>query len=187
MSRKLTGSKKQTDTGWTASLPIRRGATKRRTYTFTTEEAADCWIAAGILAISGGTDLPAPRAEDRVANQRTQQTGTDFRSMAEAWHAERYDELRRGEHARAVATRGHIKRIDTFMKERGLVLETMVRHEVKALQATLTRSSTEVTVRVPDGVDPTQLVTMAEAVALPNMASKSTLKRRKAEGKLVLG
>ena len=63
MSRKLTGSKKQTDGGWTASLPIRRGATKRRTYTFTTEEAVDRWIAAGTAAIESDTDLPTPGAE----------------------------------------------------------------------------------------------------------------------------
>lgn len=185
MSRKLTGSKKQTDGGWTASLPIRRGATKRRTYTFTTEEAVDRWIAAGIAAIESDTDLPTPGAEGRVANKRTQKTGTDFRAMADRWHAERYEELRRGKHDRATSTLGHIKRIAAFMNERGLVLETMVRDEVKALQATLTRSNTDITVRVPDGVDPTQLVTMAEALELPKMASKSTLKRRKAEGKLV--
>ncbi|PUA82033.1 hypothetical protein [Nocardioides currus] len=185
MSRKLTGSKKQTDGGWTASLPIHRGATKRRTYTFTTEEAVDRWIAAGIAAIESDTDLPAPGAEGRVANKRTQKTGTDFRAMAERWHAERYEELRRGKHDRATSTLGHIKRIAAFMNERGLVLETMVRDEVKVLQATLTRSNTDITVRVPDGVDPTQQVTMAEALELPKMASKSTLKRRKAEGKLV--
>ena len=67
MSRPLTGSKKLTDTGWTASLPIHRGATKRQTYTFTTEEATDRWIAAGIAAIESGTDLPVPDAEGRVA------------------------------------------------------------------------------------------------------------------------
>lgn len=185
MSRKLIGSKKYTGTVWTASLPIHRGATKRRTYTFTTEEAADRWIAAAKSAIENGTDLPVPGAEGRVATRRTPKTGTDFRAMADAWHAERYDELRRGKHDRATTTLGHIKRIHAFMDERGLVLETMVRDEVKSLQATLTRSTTEVTVRVPDGVDPTRLVTMAEAVELDGMASKSTLKRRKAEGKLV--
>jgi hypothetical protein len=185
MSRELTGSKRHTDTGWTASLPIHRGATRRRTYTFTTEEAADRWIAAGIAAIKAGTDLPVPGAEGRVANKGARKTGTDFRSMADAWHTERYDELRRGKHDRATSTLGHIKRIATFMNERGLVLETMVRDEVKSLQATLTRSTTEVTVHVPAGVDPTRLVTMSEAVQLDGMASKSTLKRRKAEGKLV--
>lgn len=185
MSRKLTGSKKRTDAGWTASLPIHRGATKRRTYTFTIEEAADRWIAAAILAIENGTDLPVPGAEGRVANKRAQKAGTDFRAMADAWHAERYDELRRGKHDRATTTLGHIKRIAAFMDERGLVLETMVRDEVKSLQATLTRSTTGVTVQVPYGVDPTRLVTMSEAVELDGMASKSTLKRRKAEGKLV--
>lgn len=185
MSRKLTGSKKHTEAGWTASLPIHRGATKRQTYVFATEEAADRWIAAGIAAIENGTDLPVPDAEDRVATKRTLKAGTDFRAMADPWHAEYYAELRRGKHDRATTTMGHIKRIATFMNDRGLVLESMVRAEVKSLQASFTRTTTEVTVSVPEGVDPTALVTMAEALELPGMASKSTLKRRKAEGKLV--
>ena len=185
MSRKLTGSKKQTDAGWTASLPIHRGATKRRTYTFSTEEAADRWTAAAIRAIEHGTDLPVPDAEDRVANKRTQKAGTGFRTMADPWHAERYGELWRGQSDRATTALGHITRIAAFMDDRDLVMETMVRDKVKALQATLTRPTSEVTVNVPAGVDPTRLVTMAEAVELEGMASRSTLKRRKAEGKLV--
>ncbi|PWN04265.1 hypothetical protein DJ010_01010 [Nocardioides silvaticus] len=183
MSRKLTGSKKRTGAGWTASLPIHRGATKRHAYTFATEDAADRWIAAGITAIESGTSLPVPDT-DRPPG-RSAETGTAFRAMADPWHAEYYEELRRGKHDRATATKGHLKRIATFMDERGLTLETMTRQEVKALQASLTRSTTQATVTVPEGIDPTDLVTMAEALALPNMASKSTLKRRKAEGKLV--
>lgn len=70
--------------------------------------------------------------------------------MADRWHAERYEELRRGKHDRAASTLGHIKRIAAFMNERGLVLETMVRDEVKSLQATLTRSTTQVTVQMPE-------------------------------------
>lgn len=185
MSRPLKGSKKLTDKGWTASLPIHRGATKRQTYTFTTEEAADRWIAAGIPAIEGGTDLPVPDTEGRVAGNRSTKTGTAFRTMADPWHTEYYSELKRAKHDRSTATKGNIKRIEAFMDQRGLVMETMVRDEVKALQASLTRSTTEVTVTVPEGVDPTGLVTMAEALELPGMASKSTLKRRKADGVLV--
>ncbi|MBS2938891.1 hypothetical protein KDN32_14205 [Nocardioides sp. J2M5] len=185
MSRPLKGSKKLTDKGWTASLPIHRGATKRQTYTFTTEEAADRWIAEGIPAIEGGTDLPVPDTEGRVAGKRSTKTGTAFRTMADPWHTEYYSELKRAKHDRSTATKGHIKRIEAFMDQRGLVMETMVRDEVKALQASLTRSTTEATVTVPEGVDPTGLVTMAEALALPKMtASKSTLKRRKADGVL---
>ncbi|GAA4678942.1 helix-turn-helix domain-containing protein [Nocardioides nanhaiensis] len=185
MSRPLKGSKKLTDKGWTASLPIHRGATKRQTYTFTAEEAADRWIAAGIPAIENGTDLPVPDAESRVAGKRSTKTGTAFRTMADPWHTEYYSELKRAKHDLSTATKGHIKRIEAFMNQRGLVMETMVRDEVKALQASLTRSTTEATVTIPEGVDPTGLVTMAEALELPGMASKSTLKRRKADGVLV--
>ncbi|GAA5117262.1 hypothetical protein GCM10023339_27730 [Alloalcanivorax gelatiniphagus] len=186
MSRPLKGSKKLTDKGWTASLPIHRGATKRQTYTFTTEEAADRWIAEGIYAIEGGTDLPVPDTEGRVAGKRSTKTGTAFRTMADPWHTEYYSELKRAKHDRSTATNGHIKRIEAFMNQRGLVMETMMRDEVKALQASLTRSTTEATVTIPEEVHLTGLVTMAEALALPNMtASKSTLKRRKADGVLV--
>ena len=54
MSRPLTGTKKQTATGWHASLPAHRGAKARQSYTFRTEYAADRWLAAGCAAITVG-------------------------------------------------------------------------------------------------------------------------------------
>lgn len=185
MSRPLTGSKKLTGSGWTAQLPVHRGATKRKGYAFTTEEAADRWIAAGIAAINGGVELPVPPAGDVVASKRTSRTGTAFRTMADPWVTEYYEELRRGEHDRERAVEGHVRRIEAFMDERGLTMEGMVRNQVKALQASLTRTAPQAAVRVPDGVDPSALVTLNEAIELPGMASRSTLKRRKADGALV--
>jgi hypothetical protein len=67
MSRRLTGTKKQTATGWHASLPTSRGATKRQGYTFRTEYAADRWLAAGRTAITAGEPLPEPVDTDLAA------------------------------------------------------------------------------------------------------------------------
>lgn len=48
MSRPLTGSKKPTSNGWRASLPTRRDATTRTTWTFRDEQAADGWLSAAM-------------------------------------------------------------------------------------------------------------------------------------------
>lgn len=187
MSRPLRGTKKQTTTGWHASLPVRRGATNRHGYTFRTEYAADRWLAAGRDAIASGDPLPEPVGTDLVADRPVPRVeGTLFGAMADAWADEYYGELHRGGIDREKATRGHIKRIAAFMDERGLVLEGMVREQVKALQASVTRASVPGrTITVPDGFDPDGLVTMGEAILLPGMASRATLKRRIQDGALL--
>lgn len=186
MSRQLTGSKKQTTHGWQASLPLHRGAAKRSTWTFVDEPAADRWIAAGRAAIEAGERVPTPTAREVTGRSGPGAAlGTRFASMADTWCQENYEEMRRGGGDREVTVRGHIRRISTFMDERGLTMETMRRDQVKDLQASLTRTLTaSVEVRVPDGLDPDALVTMNQAVALPDMASRSTLKRRITEGQL---
>lgn len=114
-------------------------------------------------------------------------TRTPFRQMAERWCEEYYRELGRAEVDRERTVRGHIARIDTFMTEQKLTLETMVRDKVKALQASLTRAPQPVPTgpSLPEGMDPEQLLTLNEARDLPGMASKATLKRRIADGLLV--
>ncbi len=187
MSRPLTGTTKQTATGWRASLPLSRGAKKRQSYVFRTEYAAHRWLAAGCAALMTGEPLPVPVDTDLAAGPRGRQAaGTSFRLLAEEWAAEYYGELHRGQVEREKAAGGHIRRIAAFMAERGLVMETMAREEVKALQATVTRTPvTAAVVVVPDGLDPDRLVTMSEAVRLPGMASRATLKRRIGDGGLV--
>ena len=187
MSRPLTGTKKQTATGWHVSLPISRGAKKRQPYIFRTEYAADRWLAAGCAAITAGEPLPVPVDTDLVIGPRVRQAaGTTFRAMADEWAEEYYGELHRGQVDREKTARGHVKRIAAFMEARGLVMETMVRDKVKALQASVTRTTvTASVIAVPDGLDPDGLVTMNEAVRLPGMASRPTLKRRIQDGELV--
>lgn len=188
MSRPLTGTKKQTaNAGWRASLPVSRGARTRRSYTFRTEFAADRWLAAGRRAIAAGDPLPEPAAADVVPGPRTRQAeGTPFEGMAMRWAEEYYGELHRGQVDRETTSRGHVTRIARFMADRDLVLETMVREQVKALQASMTRTvAPGRTVEVPEGLDPDGLVTLSQAVKLPGMASRATLKRRIKDDKLV--
>jgi hypothetical protein len=98
--------------------------------------------------------------------------------MADGWADEYYGELRRGELDREQTVRGHIRRIAGFMGDRGLVMGSMVRDQVKGLQASVARTSiTTAVVSVPAGLDPEALVTMNEAVQLAGMASRATLKR----------
>jgi hypothetical protein len=165
---------------------VHRGATQRASWTFTDEAAADRWVAAGRNAIEAGQTLPVPAEQDLAGPPGSRPpTGTAFQTMADAWRSEYYDELRRGDPERETTVRGHIARIETFMHERRLVLETMVRSEVKALQASVARTTgTVAAVSVPDGLDPDGLVTMNAAVQLPGMASRATLKRRLQDGDL---
>lgn len=187
MSRPLKGSKKQTATGWHASLPAHRGAKARQSYTFRTEYAADRWLAAGCTAITAGEPLPEPVDGDLVANTGTRRVeGTSFETVGAPWLAEYYAELHRGDLDRETAARGHVRRIAAFMDERGLTMETMVRKHVKTLQASVTRTQAAAPViSVPEGLDPEGVVTMKEALELPGAASLSTLKRRVKDGTLV--
>jgi hypothetical protein len=106
--------------------------------------------------------------------------------MAERWADEYDSEMHRGEADREQTVRGHIRRIAEFMENRGLVIETMVRDQVKALQASVTRTPVNPpAVAVPDALAPEDLVTMQQAVQLPGMASKAPLKRRIGAGALV--
>lgn len=165
MSKPLTGSKMKTATGWQASLPMRRGATERASHVFRSEEAADRWLAAGRATITAGLSLPVPAGSDAVPSSRAQRaTGTAFGPLAKRWADEYYSELHRGQADREQTVRGHIRRITEFMEDRGLVVETMVRDQVKALQASVTRTPVNPpAVTVPDGLALEDLVTMQQA------------------------
>lgn len=190
MSRPLTGTKRSNPGGsCTASLPKTRGSRERVTYTFVDEYAADRWLAVGCEAITSGGTPPEPIERDLVALSsrpgRHRGARTQFRTIAEEWVEEYYGELRRGGVEREETARRHIARIDAFMRGRRLYMETLVRPEVKAFQASLARSAMATKSAVPDGIDPERLVGLREAVGLPGMASESTLKRRIKDGVLV--
>lgn len=187
MSRPLTGRKEQIASGWRASLPVARGSRARVAHTFCTEYGADRWLAAGCDAIMAGEGPPDPLSTDLVASARTRQVeGTAFETVGASWAAEYYAELHRGDLDRETTARGHVKRIAAFMNARGLVMETMVRSQVKALQASMTRTEVVAPViTVPAGLDADGVVTMKEALELPGAASLSTLKRRVKDGTLV--
>jgi hypothetical protein len=88
MGRPLTGSKAQTTTGWTASVPVRRGDRHRIHRHVATELEADVWIAAQLDLLTAGLDadpdlVPAVTAQPSFAT-------VDFTQAAWAWHKERY-------------------------------------------------------------------------------------------------
>ncbi|WKN47472.1 hypothetical protein [Nocardioides sp. Arc9.136] len=174
------------------SLPTRRGSTKRQTWLFRNEAAADAWLEAGKRALHADQALPMPepgllvqgRTGARVAS------GTSFRVIASRWKEERYVEMGLAGPSREDTVDRHIKRIADWMEHKDcrLVMETMVRDRVKELQEFLIRGAERApTVPIPTGLDPEQLVTILEAAALPGMASLSTLKRRVKAGILTAG
>ena len=187
MSKPLTGSKKPTATGWKASLPRRRGANARVAHIFTDEAAADRWLAAGCTAMASGGEPPAPDVAALTSSTRSgAATGTAFMPLFQAWCQEYYGELRRGGPSRETTAVGHGERIDRFMRGKRLTMETMSREHVKALQASVTRTpAAAAAIVIPDGLAADGLVTMNEAVLLPGMASRATLKRRIKDGALV--
>jgi hypothetical protein len=190
MSRPLTGTKRQTGDGWQVSVPLHRGAAARQTWTFRTEDAADRWLRAAVAAITAGQPLPTPAPEHlapRAARRAAAPAGTRFLDMAMPWLHERYEDIRMGGLDRMGKVEGHIQRIDGWMVERELTLEKMVREEVKQLQASLTRAAPSTfRASVPEGLNPDALLTLDEALALPEKpASRSTLKRRIEQGLLV--
>jgi hypothetical protein len=189
MSRPLTGSKTQTKTGWEASLPTARGSRRRTSWTFVSEAAADRWLNEGKAARAAGGPLPVPAAADLARTRRRpgRGAGTPFPEMADLWLRERYEEIRMGQPDRAKRAAAHLRRIDAWMREGDLVLETMVRVRVKELQAALTRVPKRTgTVTVPDGLDPDAVVTMTEAVALPGIPKQVVLEGPPGTGKTFL-
>jgi hypothetical protein len=120
-----------------------------------------------------------PPVADVVPSSRPKRApGSAFGPMAERWADEYYGELHRGQADREQTVRGHLQRLTAFMADRGLVIETVVRDQVKALQASVTRTPvTAPAVAVPHGLVPEDLVTMQQAVKLPGMASRGSTSR----------
>ncbi|MFW5933273.1 MAG: hypothetical protein ACOCT8_00930, partial [Actinomycetota bacterium] len=94
MSRPRRGSIVALDDGRVrASLPVARGATKRRSATFTARRDAEAWIAAGSSALDAGEPLPDPGDYRRTRPQHTPQRTVSLRSVRQAarhWHEQTY-------------------------------------------------------------------------------------------------
>lgn len=109
MSRPLTGSVRRRDGSWCAALPFEKGATRRREERFATEREARAWLKTAVAAVGAGQSIPDPprrqgRAEIAPA---APQIHPDIASVAQAWMAAAYEDLRRAGPERA----GNVRRI----------------------------------------------------------------------------
>lgn len=185
MGRPLTGTSRRVAGGHLRELPTAPGSRERTRRVFSDEQAADAWLAAGIAALRAGRPLPQPDPSALVGGS-PRPSGTSFRTMATAWHAERYRELRRGGATRDRAVLSIIDAIATWIEQQGLAIETMARDRVKEYLVGLANAPRELpgAPAIPQGLAPGDLLTMDEAVALAGLPSESTLKRRQKEGVL---
>ncbi len=112
MGRPLTGSLRHHQNRWWASVPETKGAARRREEGFASRADAQAWLAAAVTAVANGRPAPDP---DRFRTHKpTRATpvptepaklSPDVASVAKAWMAAAYDDLRRGGPERAERVR----------------------------------------------------------------------------------
>ncbi|MDA8282087.1 MAG: site-specific integrase, partial [Actinomycetota bacterium] len=121
MGRPLTGSLRRYQGLWWASVPEAKGATRRRDESFLAEDDAQAWLAQAVTAVRAGRPLPdADRFRTRkpatrpkaAARPEPRKISPDVASVAQAWMAAAYEDLRRGGPERAERVRriveGHL-------------------------------------------------------------------------------
>ena len=110
MSRPLTGSIRRRQGGWCASLPERRGTIRRREERFDSETEARAWLAHAVAALRAGRPIPDPPRRTQTAGAQVGKREApailpDIGSVADAWMAAAYEDLRRGGPERAERVR----------------------------------------------------------------------------------
>jgi len=112
MSRPLAGSIRRRQGGWCASIPKQHGAIRRREERFATEAEARIWLAQAVAAVGAGRPVPDPVRRNPTApgtGRRTEPAAPvirpDIASVANAWMAAAYEDLRRGGPERAERVR----------------------------------------------------------------------------------
>jgi len=113
MGRPLTGSIRHHQNRWWASVPETKGAARRREEGFASQADARAWLTAAVTAIANGRPLPDPdRFRTHKPTRATPPTQSepaklqpDVASLAKAWMAAAYDDLRRGGPERAERVR----------------------------------------------------------------------------------
>ncbi|MGB7051924.1 MAG: hypothetical protein WBG41_10165, partial [Acidimicrobiales bacterium] len=107
MSRPLTGSIRQREGRWCATLPVAKGSIQRRQERFVTEYEARSWLDRAVAAVRAGQPIPDPvrRPVRREAGVPTSQISPDIASVANAWMAAAYEDLRRAGPERAESVR----------------------------------------------------------------------------------
>ncbi|MHB1554381.1 MAG: hypothetical protein ACYCZP_10690 [Acidimicrobiales bacterium] len=108
MSRPLAGSIRRRQGGWCASIPEHHGAIRRREERFATEAEARIWLAQAVAATRAGRSIPDPVRRNPTApgtGRRAEPAAPvirpDIASVANAWMAAAYEDLRRGGPERA--------------------------------------------------------------------------------------
>ena len=162
------------------SLPKALGGTARQYYTFKTRTEAEGWLVLADAFRRTGAQLPEPPEVALVRPNRPART--EFASVAREWHAETYLEDFRGDAGRADDVLRDITRIDTYLTRHGLHLETFTRDHERRLYRWLLTGDQPAEMTLPEGYAAGDLVTRAEALAVPGMASRSTFKTRIREG-----
>ncbi len=112
MGRPLTGSLRRQNNRWWASLPGAKGTARRREEGFASRANAQAWLTAAVTALAN--DRPIPDA-DRFRTYRPPRPAPapaepaklqpDVASVARAWMAAAYEDLRRGGPGRAERVR----------------------------------------------------------------------------------
>ena len=109
MSRPLTGSIRQRQGRWCATLPSRQGVDPPTPGAFVTEDEAGSWLDQAVAAVQAGTARFPIRSADPVRHEtgraRPPQYQPDIASVANAWMAAAYEDLRRGGPERAERVR----------------------------------------------------------------------------------
>jgi len=112
MSRPLAGSIRRRQGGWCASIPEHHGAIRRREERFATEAEARIWLAQAVAATRAGRPVPdpvrstrTPSGTGRRAEPAAPVIRPDIASVADAWMAAAYEDLRRGGPERAERVR----------------------------------------------------------------------------------
>ena len=113
MGRPLTGSLRHHQGSWWASVPAKRGGARRREEAFRSEADAKAWLAQAVTALKNDQPIPDP---ERFRTTKPRRTATpappppaklspDIASVAHAWMAAAYEDLRRGGPERAERVR----------------------------------------------------------------------------------
>ena len=112
MGRPLTGSLRHHQNRWWVSVPGARGATRRREEGFASRADAEAWRSAAVTALANDRPIPDPERFRTHKPPRPLSIPTeaaklqpDVASIAKAWMAAAYDDLRRGGPGRAERVR----------------------------------------------------------------------------------
>jgi AcrR family transcriptional regulator len=112
MGRPLTGSLRRQNNRWWASVPGAKGTARRREEGFASRADAQAWLTAAVTALAN--DRPIPDADRFRTHRPPRPTPApaepaklqpDVASVAKAWMAAAYEDLRRGGPGRAERVR----------------------------------------------------------------------------------